>query len=44
MGRRGVAPNWQNQRLGMRSFVVELPAGALAAAAARRHARALLAL
>jgi len=41
---RGTAPNWQNQRLGMRSFVVELPAGALSAAAARRHARALLAL
>ncbi len=41
---RGTAPNWQNQRLGMRSFVVELPAGALPAAAARRHAQALLAL
>ncbi len=41
---RGTAPNWQNQRLGMRSFVVELPAGALPAAAAQRHARALLAL
>ncbi len=41
---RGTAPNWQNQRLGIRSFVVELPAGALPAAAARRHARALLTL
>ena len=41
---RATAPNWQNQRLGMHSFVVELPAGELPATAARRHARALLAL
>ncbi len=41
----GTAPNWQN-RLDPRaaSFVVELPAGPLTAAAAARYARALLRL
>jgi protein MpaA len=40
----GTAPNWQNQRLHMVSFVVELPAGPLSSASASRHARAVLAL
>ena len=40
----GSAPQWQNRRLRQLSFVVELPPGKLPAAAARRHARALLAL
>jgi hypothetical protein len=39
----GTAPNWQNH-LGETSFVVELPAGPLSAAAARRHATAILRL
>jgi protein MpaA len=38
----GTAPNWQNHRFrGAASFVVELPAGSLAGAAATRHARAV---
>lgn len=38
----GSAPNWQNRRFpGTASFVVELPAGALATGDARRHARAI---
>jgi murein peptide amidase A len=38
----GTAPNWQNHRFPRAaSFVVELPAGALAWAAAARHARAV---
>jgi murein peptide amidase A len=38
----GTAPNWQNHRFpGAASFVVELPAGRLASAAAARHARAV---
>jgi protein MpaA len=38
----GTAPNWQNHRYpGAASFVVELPAGSLGAAAAARHARAV---
>jgi protein MpaA len=42
---RGTAPNWQNHRFpGTSSFVVELPPGPLAPAAANRHARAVLAL
>jgi Penicillin-insensitive murein endopeptidase/Zinc carboxypeptidase len=41
----GSAPNWQNRRFrATTSFVVELPAGRLSPAAARRHARAVLAL
>ena len=41
----GTAPNWQNHHFrGASSFVVELPAGPLAAAAAARQARAVLAL
>jgi murein endopeptidase len=41
----GTAPNWQNHRFpDEASFVVELPAGRLAAGAAARHARAILAL
>ena len=41
----GTAPNWQNHHLrGRASFVVELPAGRLAASQVRRHVRALLAL
>jgi murein peptide amidase A len=41
----GTAPNWQNHRFpGTSSFVVELPAGALDNAAARRYARAIVAL
>jgi protein MpaA len=41
----GSASNWQNHRFrGASSFVVELPAGPLAPAAARRHALAVLAL
>ncbi len=41
----GTAPNWQNHRFrGASSFVVELPAGSFPAAAAARHARAVLAL
>jgi protein MpaA len=39
----GSASRWQN-RLGLRSFVVELPAGELADADARRHADAVLRL
>ena len=42
---RGSAPNWQNHRFpGTSSFVVELPPGPLAPAAATRRARAVLAL
>ena len=38
----GTAPNWQNHRFPRAaSFVVELPAGPLAPAAAARHARAV---
>ena len=38
----GTAPNWQNHRFRRAaSFVVELPAGSLAPAAAARHARAV---
>jgi protein MpaA len=41
----GTAPNWQNHRFpGTASFVVELPAGPLPAAAAARYARAILRL
>jgi murein peptide amidase A len=41
----GTAPRWQNHRFpGHASFVVELPAGRLSARAARRHARAVLAV
>jgi murein peptide amidase A len=41
----GTAPHWQKLRLpGTSSFVVELPAGPLTAAAAERYARAVLAL
>jgi len=41
----GTAVSWQNHDFpGDTAFVVELPGGALPAAAARRHARALLAL
>ena len=39
----GTAPHWQNTALKQRSFVVELPAGTLSAAAARRQARGVLA-
>ena len=40
----GTATSWQNHRFrGTSAFVVELPAGALSPAAARRHARAVLA-
>jgi protein MpaA len=40
----GTATGWQNATFeGTTAFVVELPAGALAPAAARRHARAVLA-
>jgi protein MpaA len=40
--RYGTAPNWQNHRFPRAaSFVVELPAGLLASAAAARHARAV---
>jgi beta-N-acetylhexosaminidase len=42
---RGTATSWQNHRAPAASaFVVELPAGRLSRAAARRHARALLAI
>lgn len=42
---RGTATSWQNHRApGTTAFVVELPAGRLSRRAARRHARALLAL
>jgi protein MpaA len=40
----GSAPQWQNRRLRQVSFVVELPHGELSAAAADRHARAILQL
>jgi murein peptide amidase A len=41
----GTAPRWQNHRFpGHASFVVELPGGRLSARAARRHARAVLAV
>jgi len=41
---RGTATSWQNARFpGDSAFVVELPAGSLSRAAARRHARAALA-
>lgn len=40
----GIATRWQNRaQPGSSAFVVELPGGALTAAAARRHARAALA-
>jgi protein MpaA len=38
----GSAPNWQNQRLQARSFVVELRPGRLPAENARRHMRAVV--
>ena len=42
---RGTATSWQNRRFrGTTAFVVELPAGPLPASAARRHARAVLAV
>jgi N-acetylmuramoyl-L-alanine amidase len=42
---RGTATSWQNHTFpGTSAFVVELPAGPLTAAAARRHARAVLAV
>jgi murein peptide amidase A len=37
----GSAPNWQNQRLRSRSFVVELRAGRLPPSSVARHARAV---
>ena len=40
----GSAPNWQNQRLRARSFVVELRAGQLPAESVDRHAQAVVAL
>jgi hypothetical protein len=40
----GSAPNWQNQRLRARSFVVELRPGRLPPESAERHVRALVAL
>ena len=41
---RGTATSWQNHTFpGTNAFVVELPAGPLPAASARRHARAVLA-
>jgi hypothetical protein len=40
----GSAPNWQNQRLRQRSFVVEFPGGRLPSDAAERHYRAVLGL
>jgi murein peptide amidase A len=40
----GSAPNWQNQRLRSRSFVVELPPGRLPSSRADRHARAVIAI
>ena len=41
---RGTATGWQNHTFpGTNAFVVELPAGPLSAASARRHARAVLA-
>ncbi len=40
----GTATNWQNQRLHETSFVVELPAGPLSPAAARRYTAAALRL
>jgi N-acetylmuramoyl-L-alanine amidase/Zinc carboxypeptidase len=42
---RGTATSWQNHTFaGANAFVVELPAGALTAASARRHADAVLAV
>jgi beta-N-acetylhexosaminidase len=42
---RGTAISWQNRRApGTTAFVVELPAGPLSPGAARRHARAVLAV
>ena len=42
---RGTATSWQNHRApGTTAFVVELPAGRLSRRAARRHARAVLAV
>ena len=42
---RGTATSWQNHRSpGTTAFVVELPAGRLSRRAARRHARAVLAV
>jgi hypothetical protein len=40
----GSAPNWQNQRLRSRSFVVELRPGRLPAENANRHVRAVVAI
>lgn len=40
----GSAPNWQNQRMLARSFVVELRPGRLPSSSADRHVRAVLAL
>jgi murein peptide amidase A len=39
----GTSSRWQNEVLGEAAFAVELPAGRLSAAAARRHAAAVLA-
>jgi murein peptide amidase A len=42
---RGSFTGWQNTKLpGTTAFVVELPAGALAAAAVKRHVSAVVAL
>jgi protein MpaA len=43
-GLRGTATSWQEHRVGGEAFVVELPAGSVSAAAARRHARAAAAV
>jgi hypothetical protein len=40
----GSASNWQNQRMGARSFVVELRPGRLPRSSAQRHVQAVLAL
>jgi hypothetical protein len=40
----GSGPNWQNQRLRARSFVVELRRGTLPAESAERHAQAVVAV
>jgi hypothetical protein len=40
----GSAPNWQNQRMKARSFVVELRPGGLPSWSAERHARAVIEL
>jgi murein peptide amidase A len=43
-GLRGTATSWQRKTIGTKAFVVELPGGGIAARAARRHARAALAV